>query len=167
MMPSRHEARCRWQSYKGERLGLVCLLSDGRLFSPNPVQYKRAPVGSQANKFGERKRRFFFSCAVTYLMDTPKRITESTRTLGRAGKPKEVHCFRLMLTPRGRERLRIGSANPLNQTQLLRIYGIVSALHTRSASHFQLSDICASAYGLFQYLLSISLESIHLLLSKC
>lgn len=34
--------------------------------------------------------------------------------------------FRLTLTSRGCERLRIGSNNPLNQTQLLWIYGIVS-----------------------------------------
>ncbi|GAA6097767.1 uncharacterized [Tachysurus ichikawai] len=98
-MPSRHEARCRWQSYKGERLRLACLLSEGRLFSPNPVRYKRAPVGSRAKRLGDRKE--FLLCRRTYLMDTPKRITDSIRTSGCAGKPTEVQRFRLMSTPQG------------------------------------------------------------------
>lgn len=85
------------------------------LFNTKELQ----PAVTATNSERKRECFFFFFCALTYLMDTPKRITESTRTSGRAGKPMEVHCFRLLLTPRGRERLRIGSANPLNQTQLL------------------------------------------------
>lgn len=80
-------------------------------FDTKELQSAVAPTNS------ERKRKFFV--LPVYLMDTPIRITESTRTPGRAGKPTEVYCFQLMLTPRRRERLRIGSANPLNQTQLL------------------------------------------------
>lgn len=95
------------------------------LFNTKELQSVVTPTNSE--------RVFFMHVPPTYLIDTANRITDSTRTLGRVGKPIEVQRFRLMSMPRGGKRFRIGSGNPLNQTQLLWIYGTVSVRHAPSA----------------------------------
>lgn len=112
------------------------------LFNTKELQSAVTPTNS------ERERERFLLCRCIW-WTRRKGLLSPPGLQDVQEKPMEVHRFRLLLMLRGCERFTIGSANPLNQTQLLWIYGIVS-----SFSQDPIFSLVASAHLLSIFFIS-------------